>query len=82
LTDDSVVIPAGCPHAGRPLSDLSGARDLGVLVCGIQHGSERTVLPPATATFEAGDRLLLMGATRQLALFKSWLAGEAKGISG
>ena len=31
---------------------------------------------------EAGDRLLLVGATRQLALFKSWLAGEAKGISG
>jgi monovalent cation:H+ antiporter-2, CPA2 family len=84
LTNDSVVVPEGCRFAGRPLAELHRARELGVLVCGIQRGRERTVLPPADATFQPGDRLLLVGASRQLSLFKSWLAedGIARPVVG
>lgn len=76
LTNDSVVVPPGCAFAGRPLAELQRARELGVLVCGIQRGRDRAVLPPASATFQPGDRLLLVGASRQLSLFKAWLAGD------
>ncbi|MFM7818440.1 MAG: cation:proton antiporter regulatory subunit [Verrucomicrobiota bacterium] len=76
LTDDSIRVPEGAKHIGRPLAELDRARELGVLICGIQRGYERTVLPPATATFQAGDRLLLIGSRRQLSLFKAWLEGN------
>ena len=76
LTDDSIRVPEGAKHIGRPLAELDRARELGVLICGIQRGHERTVLPPATATFQAGDRLLLIGSRRQLSLFKAWLEGN------
>ncbi|MBN9693480.1 MAG: cation:proton antiporter [Verrucomicrobia bacterium] len=73
LTSDTLVVPPGCAQAGKPLRDLRPPRDLGVLICGIQRGRDRQVLPPATASFQPGDRLLLVGATRQLEAYKAWL---------
>ena len=73
FTSESVPVPDGCPHANRPFSELTALREIGVLVCGIQRGRQRSVLPAGNAHFQAGDRLLVVGTQQQILKFRGWL---------
>ncbi|MFM7101834.1 MAG: TrkA C-terminal domain-containing protein, partial [Verrucomicrobiota bacterium] len=75
LTSQTVRVPAGCPRAGVPLANLPGLRALGVLICGIQRGRDRRVLPGGGDHFEAGDQLLVVGTHDQILAFQAWLEG-------
>jgi len=73
LTDETVRVPANCAVSGRALQELDLIRRFGVQLCGIQRGRERLIMPGATATLEAGDRLLVVGIHDRIQEFRAWL---------
>jgi len=77
FTSETVLVPDGCPNVNQPLARLTGLREIGVLVCGIQRGTHRYVLPAGTAHFLVGDRLLVVGTQKQILAFRGWLEGPA-----
>ena len=73
LTMESLVVPADCPLAGRPLVELDLIRKTGVQIGGIRRGKERRLSPSGRDHFEGGDALLVLGTHAQIKQFAAQL---------
>lgn len=77
LTMESVVVPADCPLAGKPLVELDLIRKTGVQIGGIRRGKERKLSPSGRDSFQPGDALLVLGTHEQIREFAAQLQPPA-----
>jgi CPA2 family monovalent cation:H+ antiporter-2 len=68
-----IVVPGGSRAAGKLLIELEIPSTTGVQVVGIARAGNRLLNPGPFQAIEAGDRLLALGTSGQIANFERWL---------
>ena len=70
---DEISVPSDSSYVGRDISDLKGAQGgAPLLVAVVPAGSDRYEINPAAAQpIRAGDRLVLIGETEELAALRT-----------
>jgi len=76
---EQVPVAASCEFAGKSLQQVQLRRDLGVIVLAIRKtGGTMLFNPPANATLEPGDVLVVMGEHDNLRALEALLEGAKK----
>jgi voltage-gated potassium channel len=73
---EQVEITGESPLAGKSLQDLQLRRDIGVIVLAIRNGDGRMHFnPPAAATVNGGDYLIVMGGEEEVRKLERVISG-------
>lgn len=74
LTMETLIVPADCPLAGRPLVELDLIRKTGIQIGGIRRGREQNLSPSGGDQLQVGDALLVLGSHAQIKEFAALLS--------
>jgi CPA2 family monovalent cation:H+ antiporter-2 len=73
---EKLPVVQGTQGLGMTLSEIAPSTRFGVQVAGILRGEEKLLNPPASEALCAGDEILCLGSSGQIAAFAKWLRVE------